>query len=120
MSEIIGLNYDHSRSEQYKNMYLLEETSFSSRYLVFLSGVLPVNQLSILSLHGSSSKVFKMSNYMNQESVAKHEQQLIDFNAFHFSSTLSMQLFNEGSKHLDHHSEKHSMATIRANTDNIS
>ena len=79
-------------------------------------------KLSILSLHRTSNNVFGMSNcnYINQESVAKHEQQLIDFNAFHFSSTLSMQLFNEGSKHLDHHREKHSMATIRANTDNIS
>ena len=61
-----------------------------------------------------------MSNYINQESVAKHEQQLIDFKAFHFSSTLSTEVFYEGSRHLDRNSEKHSIAIIRANTDKIS
>ena len=54
-----------------------------------------------------------------KKSAAKHVQ-VIYFKAFHFSSTLSIEVFYEGSRHFDRNSEKHSIAIIHANTDNIS
>ena len=104
-----------------RQLKLKTRNPVGQKYYQQLEGTSSRNfQLSVLSLHRISNKVFGMSNYRNQESVAKHEQQLIDYTAFHFSSTLSTEVFYEGSRHLDRNSEKHSIAIIRANTDNIS
>ena len=104
-----------------RQLKLKTRNPVGQKYYQQLEGTSSRNfQLSVLSLHRTSNKVFGMSNYINQESVAKHEQQLIDYKAFHFSSTLSTEVFYEGSRHLDRNSEKHSIAIIRANTDKIS